>query len=820
MQATPSNTAQNPYQQSQQDTQEENPSQNREQANHSNLNASVKNNSTQGGDNDGLASDKTPAKKPVMVSKPVKTTLDVSTSEVENNRKPPAPISPRGPKPIPRLQLPVTGQNPKSPRSPRSDQSRNIAESVPKSPGRDEIIKMADSEAYAYRGFGSPRKEQPIPRRLESRRDLDKSLTERAQEKTDNFHKSTTSTTSTTATAQASITTTETTTTTTTTTDTQPATTMNSFERGAISTGLAAESHSDFFNTVTQIDNPAVLNFTHQTGGSGALPDEPGYQQSHFFIKARRKVSMPKVFVPASDSVMTSPAQSARDVKYSKQAQIVLLADMLVNECAGDSINPNDMGSISQNNAALNLNKLPVEFSEFNSYLKGKNKPNLTHFIHAIFRPNFESSDVWKKAIAIDHKFSRGGYTWTPRSGSFEGDFENQLKILLQGYADEFSAHLFGILPSVKSIGITEELKTFLFMADKKFVEKLVDQDSRASAGEKGVDRLSKKNIEQLRAYFLMNILVTRLIKPMLITDNRSNTHVSMALLQMEIHSVNKAALELCKDFQQKSFELFPDSLQKIIIRKSEDELKIATIQKGKDRFLQIKEGYSQRHTRSRSDLGVGIKANPLEDRARLEYQKKTQRKQLENQSKQINDQLGQVLAEMEINEFPSSLAKEIDLVKMTWFSIDDEVSNHAVVQSLLKTTRNLITATKMDKDLMAFEEKIRSLASESLDSRAKRRATMPLSLGDLDFLNAILDQTINYDLSSESNSSNLTPASILSTADDSENTITTTTTASTRTTTTTIFNPAVVTLQNSFPFTMESNSSGSQHNDPSKSTN
>ena len=773
MQATPSNTAQNPYQQSQQDTQEDNPTQNREQANHSNLNASVKNNSTQGGDNDGLASDKTPAKKPVMVSKPVKTTLDVITFEAENNQKTPAPISPRGPKPIPRLQLPVNGQNPKSPRSPRSDQPRNIAESVPKSPGRDEIIKMADSEAYAYRAFGSPRKEQPTPRRLESRRDLDKSLTERELEKTDNSHKSTTSTTSTTATAQASITTTETTTTTTTTNDTQPATTMNSLATDMTSASLAAEFQSDFSNTVTQIDNPAVLNSAHQTGGSGALPDEPGYQKSYFFIKARRKVSMPKVFAPASDSVMTSSVQSARDVKYSKQAQMVLLADMLVNECAGDSINPNDMGSISQNNTALNLNKLPIEFNEFNSYLKGKNKPNLTHLIHAIFRPNFESSDVWKKAIAIDHKFSRGGYTWTPRSGNFEGDFENQLKSLLQGYADEFSAHLFGILPNVKSIGITEELKTFLFMADKKFVEKLIDQDSRASAGEKGVDRLSKKNIEQLRAYFLMNILVTRLIKPMLITENRSNTHVSMALLQMEIHSVNKAALELCKDFQQKSFELFPDSLQKIMIRKSEDELKIATIQKGKDRFLQIKEGYSQRHTRSRSDLGIGMKANPLEDRARLEYQKKNQRKQLENQSKQINDQLGQVLAEMEINEFPSALAKEIDAVKMTWFSIDDEVSNHAVVQSLLKTTRNLIAATKMDKNLMAFEEKIRSLASESLDSRAKRRATMPLSLGDLDFLNAILDQTINYDFTSESNSSNSTPSSILSTADDAENTMT-----------------------------------------------
>lgn len=39
-------------------------------------------------------------------------------------------------------------------------------------------------------------------------------------------------------------------------------------------------------------------------------------------------------------------------------------------------------------------------------------------------------------------------------------------------------------------------------------------------------------------------------------------------------------------------------------------------------------------------------------------------------------------------------------------------------------------------------------------------------------------------------------------------------------TTTTTIFNLAVVTVQNFLPSTPESNSSGSQKNDPSKSTN
>ena len=62
MQATSSNTAQNSYQKSQQDTQEDNPSQNREQTKHSNLNASVKNNSTKGEENDGVASDEKLAK--------------------------------------------------------------------------------------------------------------------------------------------------------------------------------------------------------------------------------------------------------------------------------------------------------------------------------------------------------------------------------------------------------------------------------------------------------------------------------------------------------------------------------------------------------------------------------------------------------------------------------------------------------------------------------------------------------------------------------------------------------------------------------------
>ncbi len=813
MQATSSNTAQNSYQQSQQDTQEDNPSPNREQAKHSNLNTSVKNNSTKGEENDGVASDKEPAKKPVMASKPVKINLDVITSEVEKNQKTPTPISPRGAKPIPRLQLPETGQNPKSPRSPRSDQPRNVAESEPKSPGRDEIIKMADSVADAFRAFGSPRKGQPTPRRLESRRDLDQSLAERALEKTEISEKSATVATTTT-------TTTPTTTTTATqdhivtTTDPQPATTMSSVATNKKSDNLAVQPQSDFSASLAQIDNESAMNFAYQNGGSGVLPDEPGYQPGQIFVKVRRKMSMPKVYAPISDRVAMPSVQPASDVKYSKQAQIELLADKLVAECAGDSINPKDMGSINQNNAALDLNQLPAEFTQFSSYLRAKNKPTLNHLMHAFFRKEFESSDAWKKAIAVDRRFSNGGYGWTPSSGNFEGDMAKQLEIMLQDFADELSAHIFGSEPTINSIKISEEFKSFLFAADKKFVEKLLDQDDRAARGDKGVHRLSKKKIDQFRAYFFVNILVDRFIKPMLLTEGRATTHLSMTMLRLELISISKAALALYKDFQKKSFENFPEALQKAMIKKSEDRVIIASIQERKGRFLQVKEGHSQRHMRSRSDLGVGTKTNPLEEKARIEFQKRNHRKQLESQQKKIDDQLSQILADLEIKELPLPLAKLIEADKKTWFLIGDEVSSHAVTQNLLKAVRNLILNKKIDETLINFEQRLSELAAESVESRAKRRATMPMNLGDLDFLNAILDQTISTEFSSALASTESTVNEMASTSS------TTTTVTSTETTTTTTINPAVVTVQNSLPSTSESNVSGSQKNDLSEATN
>jgi hypothetical protein len=784
MQSTSTKNSQTSYQQQQQETQQDGRSQNIDQTNQSKM----------GVDTDGIDFDNKSVKTPVITSKPVKIKLDVIASGTKQSEKTSGPISPRQATPLPRLQLPESGQKEKSPSSPRAQPPRNISENAPQSPGRNEIIQMADSVADAYRVFGSPRKEQPKPRRLESRRGLDVPIAERQLEEADNPQKS----------SAVITTTTQISTTTTTTTTAQSTTQLSSVVRGVTSTDLFTESQSDFSTSILQKENQGTVGIDSKIASICSLPDESGYQPGEIFVKVRRKISMPKVFVPVNDKAATSSVQSARNMNYSRESQRDVLVDMLVAEYTAGSINPGDLGSISQNTVVLNINQLPEELAEFKSYLKTKAKPTSAHLIHALFRSEVASSDAWKEAIAIDNQFSQGGYGWTPRSGNFSGDSLKQLESMLLGLAQEFSFYLFGKNPTLKSLELPKSFKDFLLIADKKFVEKLIEQDQRALAGEKGCHPLSKKNIDQLRAYFFMNILVSSFMKYMLLTENRSDTPISMAMFQLEMKCMNKSAMDLFRDFQQESFENFSENLQKKIIEKSENELKILSIQKGRQRFLNIREQSSKRHLRSQSDLGTGSSADPLEEKARIEYQKRNHRRQFESLIKQVDEQLIQILAELNAKEFPSRFSKKIDEAKKTWFSVGDEVNDQVLIKNLLQTIRDLILDTGVNSDLIEFEQKLVALASENQDSRAKRRATMPVRIEDLEFLNAILDQTINVERSTTTTTN--TTATTATSASLSLNTTTTTTT--------TVANPVLTSTMSSLPSIAESNVSDRQHTD------
>ena len=798
MQATSSNNSQPSYEQKQQETHQDDSSQNREQAKHSSLTTQVNKHSMADGDNGVSAPDDKSIKIPLMTPKPLKIPLGVIISDTKQKGTTPSPISPRGTKPLPRLQIPEAGHKEKSPRSPRAELPRNIAENAPQSPGREQIIQMADSVADAYRGFGSPRKEQPKPRRLESRRGLDVTTPSSTLEDADNPQKSNAVTT----------TTTQITTTTTTTTSTQSTTRSSSVTPSATSDGLLTEPQANFSGSTTQTQIHEKNTADSLIARSGSLPDEPGYQPGEIFIKVRRKISMPKVFVPASDKAVTSSVRPAPDLKYSKESQMAALVDMLVAECTTEPINPNDLGSISQNNNALDIDHLPPELVEFKPSLKSQKKSALTQLIHALFCSEVESSEAWKKAISINQQFNRGGYGWTPSSGDFSGEKLTQLESMLKSFVEDFTSRIFTNKPTLQSFTFPENFKNFLCSADQKFVEKLIDQDRLAAEGNKNFYKLSKKTIDQLRAYFFINILVSRFMKSMLLMDDNSNTQLSSALIQMEIKYINKSALALFSDFQKQSFDRFPEDLQKKIIEKSENEFKAMSIKRGKERFLSIREQSSKRHLRSRSDHGASSNANPLEEKALNEYKKRNYQKQVENLRKQVDEKLAQILVELEVEEFPSSLSKKIDEIKMSWFSVGDEVSNFVIIEKLLQTLRDLIISTGMNSNLMKFETKILEIANESPDMRARRRATMPIRLDDLEFLNSIIGITLNSD-----ESTTTTTNTDLMTTTTTATTATTTMTATTPMTTTGV-NPALTDILATLPPTPESIGNERQKND------
>ena len=679
-----------------------------------------------GGDNsDASATSEKKSKVPVLISKPSEEKSTIVSEDTKKSDVLRLPASPRGFKPIPRLALPDSQNNlqksPRSPRSPSADVAKDNKDSAPQSFGKDDVIKMADSLTDAYRSFGSPRKEQPQPRRLESRRGLEVKLD-------DNKEETIKTTTTTTATTTTTITTTAT------------ANTMMLGKETAVAR-IATMTGGEITDSIAQIDSSLMLDSKSKNIGSASLPDEAGYQPGQIFVKVRRRVSMPKVMVPVSDVAVTLSSPRIPPLKYSKETQMEVLADRLVADCTEHAVNPNDMGSLGRTDSPLNLDQLPAELREFKAKLQTKNKPASNHLMHALFWPEVESSETWKKALAIDHQFSRGGYGFSPRSGGFEGVYRDQLASMLEGFAENFSFILFKSPSTLKSLGMPEDFKKFLCIADQKFVIRLLDQDSRAAKGEKGTHPLSKRQIDQLRAYFLTHLLVTRFIQPMLVTADRPQTAVASMLLKLEMKLMNRAALELSRDFQERSFEKFPEDLQNKLIKKSEEELRKENINKRTNNLMEMNKKLSQRHARSRSDLGVSTQFNPLEEKAKIEHQKTTLRKQ-------IDDQLSQIKGELEIKEFPSDIAKQIKAVKTSWFLIGDQVNNRSVLDNLLKTVRTFIVSGSINQEMIDFEAKLSSLSSESIEMRARRRATMPVNLGDLEFLNAILDKTIDSDIS------------------------------------------------------------------------
>ena len=147
----------------------------------------------------------------------------------------------------------------------------------------------------------------------------------------------------------------------------------------------------------------------------------------------------------------------------------------------------------------------------------------------------------------------------------------------------------------------------------------------------------------------------------------------------------------------------------------------------------------------------------------------------------------------------------------MSWFSVGDEVSNFVIIEKLLQTLRDLIISTGMNSNLMKFETKILEIANGSPDMRARRRATMPIRLDDLEFLNSIIGITLNSD-----ESTTTTTNTDLMTTTTTATTATTATTTMTATTpmTTTGVNPALTDILATLPPTPESIGNERQKND------
>ena len=230
---------------------------------------------------------------------------------------------------------------------------------------------------------------------------------------------------------------------------------------------------------------------TKQNTDKSSTAEANDYQAGQIFIKVRRRISMPKVLI-STDEVLLSP-QKTINQKYSKDQKINILADLLVADCTENPINPNAMGSIGQADAIVNPDKLPPELNEFSEKLRAKKSPASHHLMYEIFSEEVKASESWKKSFAVNQQFIRSSDALN--SLNVNDDSLSYPDGTLETIAENFVFFLFKNPATLESLGMPEDFKKLLCIADQKFVAKLLEQDGRAARGEAGAYALSKKLI-------------------------------------------------------------------------------------------------------------------------------------------------------------------------------------------------------------------------------------------------------------------------------------------------------------------------------------
>lgn len=283
---------------------------------------------------------------------------------------------------------------------------------------------------------------------------------------------------------------------------------------------------------------------------------------------------------------------------------------------------------------------------------------------------------------------------------------------MLKPFADRITEAFFGKNKHVNNFPLPNEIINFLLTSDYVFFKKLIDLSA--------ISKLSMDDIDKARFSFINNLLVTRLLQPLIVSKISSPaTQLEIWFQSAILDSLQESITTFSEDFFDVSFSKAPEILKANIIKKiqyEECEKKEADLQRAKARFSEMRLNSSCRHERAISE---GIKtSDAMEEISKYKLREKA-----------LTDRMNKMKEVYSMKHLPEALLSLIDSGYKQFMVSHQEINDNQILDYLkkivisYKETAVLDNGTSMET-VDEFIEKLKNAEDLETHNVAIRRAT------------------------------------------------------------------------------------------------
>lgn len=277
--------------------------------------------------------------------------------------------------------------------------------------------------------------------------------------------------------------------------------------------------------------------------------------------------------------------------KGELERKLMKLADLLVNDVLGGEMSAANLKVLGRVDSAFYIENLPPEFTPLGQGL-GTPTISCSKLLQRFFAADFRNNLGWGAARTLYSNFhfeemKRASSSRGVAVGEADPETRRAEMERMQGQAEVIVRTLLGFPPTIEQSPLPAKLIRLLILCDQRLHEKLLSREGKSS--------FSTDQIRAARLALLTNLIVTRLLQPMLSSlAAKQPTQSEMWFLTLLMKGLVGGVQQFSDALFSKSFASSPLSLQ----QRADEKLRREKIDA---RIRQLQSKPTVRHVRTRS---------------------------------------------------------------------------------------------------------------------------------------------------------------------------------------------------------------------------